>query len=100
LRKDLPTTIPVAINQRAWERVIAPLFDRDQVVEQRLVRLESGTISFLNNELREWDEKSQHFDPEEALVGSIRLPRPVKRRGTYLADDEFGLFVTDMRAGR
>lgn len=97
MRKGLPTTISVAVNQEAWERVIAPLFRSDQLVEQSLVRLGSNTINFLNNELRVWDEESAQYDPKNTK--RRRLPRPANRRSVYLADDEFGLFVTDMREG-
>jgi inositol-pentakisphosphate 2-kinase len=89
LRKNLPTTLPVATSQDAWERVIAPLFPHDQIVQQSLVRLGSRVIDDLNDKLRHWEQHpadNQH-------------PRPSRRQGTYLADDEFGLLITDMSAG-
>jgi hypothetical protein len=89
LRKKLPTTLPIATSQEAWERVIAPLFPPDQIVQQSFVRLGPRVIDDLNDELRQWEQHpadSQH-------------PRPSRRQGTYLADDEFGLLITDMSAG-
>jgi len=47
----------------------------------------------LNKELQHWDEESARYDPTKYM----RLPRAAKRRGVYLADDEFGLMVRDMR---
>lgn len=89
LRKGLSTTLPVSVTQEAWERVIAPLFLPTEIVQQSLVRLESRVIHDLNTKLQHWEQ-----DPADA-----QNPRPSIRRGIYLADDEFGLLVTDMTAG-
>jgi hypothetical protein len=89
VRKDLPTTLPVAIAQAKWEKLVSPLFSPSQVVEQSLVDLRYGNIiATLNQELREY----------EAGAGSraSRPSRPINRQGTYLADDDYGLLVTDM----
>lgn len=89
LRKDLSTTLSVSVTQEAWERVIAPLFLPSEIVQQSLVRLESRVIHDLNTKLQHWEQ-----DPAED-----QNPRPIRRRGIYLANDEFGLLVTDMTAG-
>jgi inositol-pentakisphosphate 2-kinase len=84
VRKDLPTTLPCAVSQENWLKLIAPLLSPDQVVEQSLVQLNhGGIISKLNTNL-------------QALENGSNALRPVKRRGTYLANDEYGLLVTDM----
>jgi inositol-pentakisphosphate 2-kinase len=95
LRKDLPTTAPCAVAQDAWERVIAPLFFEDELVCQSLVQLRPGkVIQRLNEELQGWER-------DYPLKGSLRSldPRPTKRQGIYLADDEHGLLITDMTPG-
>lgn len=89
LRKELPTTLPVSVTQQAWERVIAPLFLPSEIVQQSLVRLEPRVIRDLNTKLRQWEQ-----DP-----ANVKHSRSISRRGIYLADDEFGLLVTDMTAG-
>ena len=96
LRKDLPTTLPVAISQEAWERVIKPLFAPDQIVQQELVRLRPArVIETLNEELRQREEKNQ----ETSSLAAAGYLRPTKREGIYLADDEFGLVITNMTPG-
>jgi inositol-pentakisphosphate 2-kinase len=88
VRKNLPTTLPCAVSQENWLKLIAPLFSPDQVVEQSLVQLTPGDIiPKLNSELRTLETESN-------------ILRSAKRRGTYLADDEYGLLVTDMTPGR
>ncbi|KAI6246721.1 Inositol-pentakisphosphate 2-kinase [Erysiphe necator] len=88
LRKNLPTTCQVCISHSHWLNHIAPLFCPDEIVQQSLVAIKSsGIISCLNAELREWEQSAQRLGIKE---------RPENRRGTYLADEEFGLLVTDM----
>jgi hypothetical protein len=89
LRKDLPTTLPVARSQEAWVRVIEPLFLPDQVVRQSLVRLGPHLIDRMKKRLVHWENHPTEY----------KNPRPFRRRGVYLADDEFGLLITDMSAG-
>ncbi|TVY32354.1 Inositol-pentakisphosphate 2-kinase, partial [Lachnellula occidentalis] len=85
LRKNLPTTFPVAIAQAKWEQLVAPLFSPDQIVKQTLVDLRPGNfIASLNQELRH---------NEAAADTSFR---PANRLGIYLAGDDHGLLVTDM----
>lgn len=91
LRKDLPTTLAVAIAQDQWERWVKPLFKDDQIVHQQLIRLGPGkVIERLNEELQIKDAQTS-----APIPGKISL-RPIKRRGVYLANDEHGLLVTDM----
>lgn len=85
LRKNLPTTFPVAIAQEKWEQLVAPLFSPDQIVEQSLVDIRAGKfIASLNQELR------------NNKAGADGSSRPTNRLGIYLADDDYGLLVTDM----
>ena len=96
LRKNLPTTLPCAVSQKNWLRLVVPLFSPDQLVQQCLVQLgPSHAIAKLNNELRGWELY------EYPIKGSLRSvdPRPTKRHGIYLAEDEHGLLVTDMTPG-
>ncbi len=79
VRKDLPTTLPCAISQAGFIHLIRPEFEEHQLVNQILVKLwPAGIIERLNAELR------------------ATIPRPVARQGTYLAEDEYGLLITDM----
>jgi inositol-pentakisphosphate 2-kinase len=89
LRKGLPTTLPVSVTQEAWERVIAPLFPPSEIVQQSLVRLEPRVIQNLNTKLQHWERNP----------ADIQHLRSSRRRGIYLANDEFGLLVTDMTTG-
>ncbi|TVY30740.1 Inositol-pentakisphosphate 2-kinase, partial [Lachnellula hyalina] len=85
LRKNLSTTFPVAIAQAKWEHLVAPLFSPDQIVEQSLVDLRPGKfITRLNQKLRDTES------------GADSSSRPTNRLGIYLADDDYGLLVTDM----
>ncbi|KAF4618386.1 hypothetical protein G7Y89_g14918 [Cudoniella acicularis] len=96
LRKDLPTTAPCAVAQENWLRLVAPLFDADQLVQQSLVQIRTANvIEKLNKELNGWEHNKY------PLRGSLRSvdPRPTQRHGIYLADDEHGLLVTDMTPG-
>ncbi|PMD40870.1 hypothetical protein L207DRAFT_346892 [Hyaloscypha variabilis F] len=88
LRKQLPTTLPVARSQEGWKRVIAPFFRPDQLVHQSLIRLGPHLIDDLNESLVDWEHRP----------AANRQSRPSRRKGTYLAADEFGLLITDMSA--
>ncbi|RKF58037.1 Inositol-pentakisphosphate 2-kinase [Erysiphe neolycopersici] len=88
LRKNLPTTCQVCVSHSHWLNHIAPLFCPDEIVQQSLVAIKaSGIISCLNAELQEWEQSANRIEIKE---------RSENRRGTYLADEEFGLLVTDM----
>ncbi len=98
LRKNLPTTAPCATAQDSWLRAIAPLFHKDQVVDQCLVQLRpASAIKVLNEQLEEW-EQEDHLTKGSfpSLQGRLRPP---KRHGIYLADDDYGLLVEDMSPG-
>lgn len=80
LRKATGTTRPVAESQALWEQHIKPLFSEGQVVQQSLVDLRPSQIIQKLNKCLQGNE-------------SFRDP---KRRGIFLADDDYGLLVTDM----
>jgi len=66
------------------------MFPADQLVQQTLVELRPGNIiAQLNRELRIWDSPTKGRSPSAN-------PRPPKRKGVYLADDEHGLLIQDM----
>ncbi len=70
-----------------------PLFRDDQIVHQQLVQIgPGGVIEKLNEELHLREAK-------HATMGGNSDPRPVKRQGVYLANDEHGLLITDMTPG-
>jgi hypothetical protein len=92
-RKNLTTTVPCAVAQANWERLIKPLFPEEQLVDQSLVEVRPGkVIAKLSEELRGWEIYTY------PTKGSLRSsdPRPTKRQGIYLADDDHGLLITDM----
>ena len=92
-RKNLPTTAPCVVAQANWERLIKPLFPENQLVDQTLIELKPGKIiAKLNEELRGWELY------DYPMEGSLRStdPRPTKRQGIYLADDDHALLITDM----
>jgi inositol-pentakisphosphate 2-kinase len=92
-RKNLPTTAPCAVAQANWERLIKPLFPEHQLVDQTLVELKPGKIiAKLNEELRGWE---LYDYPTKGSLWPAD-PRPTKRQGTYLADDDHALLITDM----
>lgn len=91
LRKDLPTTAPCRVAQDSWERLIKPLLHPNEYVDQMLIRLEPGIIDSLNTELQQWEDAGKTRDTD--------APRLKKRWGDYLANDEYGLLVTDMTPG-
>ncbi|PBP18794.1 inositol-pentakisphosphate 2-kinase [Diplocarpon rosae] len=96
LRKNLATTVPCAVAQEAWTRLIFPLFSSHQLVMQSLVEVRTGNIvSRLNQSLEQWEHST-------ALMKGLDQSgsaRPLKRRGVYLADDDHGLLVTNMSPG-
>ncbi|CAL3968432.1 unnamed protein product [Diplocarpon coronariae] len=93
LRKNLATTLPCAVAQEAWTRLVLPLFPPHQLVMQSLVEVRTGNIvSRLNKSLEQWEYSCAIIDGPHPS-GSAR---PFKRRGVYLADDDHGLLVTDM----
>ena len=68
--------------------MIRPLFNPDDIVNQIVVKLDgNNVVQRLNKELQEWER-----NPDSQALG----PRLAKRKGTYLADDCYGLLVTDM----
>ncbi|KAK2625407.1 hypothetical protein QTJ16_004719 [Diplocarpon rosae] len=96
LRKNLATTLPCAVAQEAWARLILPLFPSHQLVMQSLVEVRTGNIvSRLNQSLEQWEHST-------ALMKGLDQSgsaRPLRRRGVYLADDDHGLLVTNMSPG-
>lgn len=93
VRKELSTTAPCAISHAAWLRLIAPLFHPDQIIAQALIKLQpSGIVARLNAELRHWEQ-----NPHPMKCSSRSLDRrPKARQGVYIANDDYGLLVTDM----
>lgn len=97
LRKDLPTTVPAEVSHSQWLRLIAPMFSHKHLVDQQLVELKaSGIVVQMNEELKRREQASASND---ALKGNQTL-RPTKRKGVYLADDNYGLLVSDMTSGK
>ena len=92
-RKNLPTTTPCVVAQANWERLIKPLFPEHQLVDQTLVKLKPGKIiAKLNEELRGWE--LHDYSTKGSLWSND--PRPTKRQGVYLADEDHALLITDM----
>ncbi|RDW65540.1 hypothetical protein BP5796_10232 [Coleophoma crateriformis] len=93
LRKNLPTTIPADVSHRQWLQLIAPMFPPEHLVHQQLVHLKpSGIVKQMNEDLKRRDQASAINGP----LKSKQPLRPAKRRGVYLADDNYGLLVSDM----
>ncbi|RFU31099.1 hypothetical protein B7463_g5262, partial [Scytalidium lignicola] len=89
LRKDISTTFPVRKSHENWKKYILPLFSPSEVVEQTLIFLRpSNIIANLNDDLH----------ANETANSGQDCVRPARRRGVFLADDEFGLLITDMTA--
>ncbi|CAD6504823.1 BgTH12-00326 [Blumeria graminis f. sp. triticale] len=87
LRKDLTTTNPVRLSQSNWLQFIAPLFHPSELVQQSLVSIKSsGIVQRLNKELLE----------SERLTPNLYNHRAKIRHGVYLADEDYGLLVTNM----
>ncbi|OJJ44115.1 hypothetical protein ASPZODRAFT_72466 [Penicilliopsis zonata CBS 506.65] len=82
LRKETTSAIPYRDTSRSFDRVIRPLFEPDELVDQELVRLPAGLVLRCNEHLRVAEREHQ---------------RPKKRHGVYLsATEPFGLLITDM----
>lgn len=97
LRKNLATTLPCAVSQKNWLRLIVPMFGAEQLVDQCLVQLRPArVIERLNKELLD-SQKSKH--PSKGPLPAADA-RPIKRHGIFLADDDHGLLVTDMTPGK
>ncbi|KAH8805545.1 inositol-pentakisphosphate 2-kinase [Xylogone sp. PMI_703] len=89
LRKDIATTAPVQKSHDNWRKCLLPLFSPSEVVEQTLISVKSSNIvAEVNQDLREC----------ESIDSGRECVRPVRRRGVFLADDDFGLLITDMTA--
>lgn len=89
VRKAVQTTVVCETAQMDWQICIKPLFEENQIVDQRLIDLRQGNvIQRLNAELKARELDTINDPPK----------RPTKRRNIYLADDIHGLLVTDMRA--
>lgn len=98
LRKSLATAPTCFTSQAAYLRLIAPLFDRSQLVEQTLVKVNPTTlIQRLNFELQVREKNPDKMGPYKG--GPDSKGRYAKRHGTYLAEDGYGLLITDMTPG-
>lgn len=64
-----------------WLTLIQPGFTDDEVVHQQLVKIKLSRFASLNEELRTMEANGT---------------RNAKRAGVYLADEYFGLIITDM----
>ncbi|PQE23497.1 inositol-pentakisphosphate 2-kinase protein [Rutstroemia sp. NJR-2017a BVV2] len=95
LRKDLPTTAPTEVSHHNWLRLFYPLFKPEELVEQQLVTLNSKSLikalnrNLLHNKLS-YSTVTANPSPERDFL------RGQSRSGTYLAEDEYGLLITDM----
>ncbi|PQE16482.1 inositol-pentakisphosphate 2-kinase protein [Rutstroemia sp. NJR-2017a BBW] len=95
LRKDLPTTAPTEVSHHNWLRLFYPLFQPSELVEQQLVTLNSKSLikalnrNLLQNKLS-YSTVTANPSPERDFL------RGQSRFGTYLADDDYGLLITDM----
>lgn len=76
--------------------MIKPLLPAHQLVDQALVKLRPGVIAELNQKLQDWEFFGCSMEGSLDFTNS----RPHKRQGTYLADDEHALLVTDMTASK
>ncbi|PLB35733.1 inositol-pentakisphosphate 2-kinase [Aspergillus candidus] len=82
LRKDTPSGVPYQEISRNFDRNIRPLFKSEELVDQELIRLPLGLVSWCNEQLR---------------LAEVNGRRPKRRHGVYLSLNEpFGLLVTDM----
>jgi inositol-pentakisphosphate 2-kinase len=97
VRKDLPTTLPCAVSHAAWLRIIAPIFCPDQLVQQSLIELRpAALLKRLNAELRHWEQNPRPINRSSSSPAC----RPMSRQGVYLANDDYGLLVTDMTCSK
>lgn len=82
LRKDLPSTVPMADSQRHFEKMIQPLFPNESTVEATLFHPSPDLLKDCNAQLRRMEKDGS---------------RPSKRHGVYLVEDEkHGCLITDM----
>ncbi|EYE99925.1 inositol-pentakisphosphate 2-kinase [Aspergillus ruber CBS 135680] len=82
LRKDTKSSISYQEISRNFDRIIRPLFQSEEVVDQTLVQLPRGLVQQCNERLR---------------AAELNGTRPHRRCGVYLSLNEpFGLLVTDM----
>ena len=82
LRKDLPSTAPMLDSQRHFENMIKPLFPIENLLEATLFKISQDLLRDCNSKLRRIEGNGV---------------RPLKRHGTYLAEDEkHGCLITDM----
>ena len=82
LRKDLPTTAPMADSHRHFENMIKPLFRDENLVGARLFQLSPQLLRRCNATLRDMENHGT---------------RPSKRHKIYLAEDEqHGCLIMDM----
>lgn len=94
LRKDLPHIVDTETAHSGFVSLIHPLFSDKNIIHQRLVAFNchDGWIGRLNEELRRSESGNLKELPAQYPA------RPTKRRGVYLADDRYGLLITDMTA--
>ncbi|KAI9741062.1 MAG: Inositol-pentakisphosphate 2-kinase [Cirrosporium novae-zelandiae] len=82
LRKMIPSTIPPEVCFARFEEYIKPLFPKEDLVEQELVRLPPHLTSSCNSLLQIMEKTGK---------------RKEKRHNVYhFENDEFGLLITDM----
>lgn len=78
-----------------WRKHIAPLFARDQILDQSLCDLRPGNFIKRLNQALNLQRKSSG-GPQSPIGGN---EQPLTRHGTSLANDDYGLLVTDMTPG-
>ncbi|KAL6234499.1 hypothetical protein BDW75DRAFT_251402 [Aspergillus navahoensis] len=82
LRKDTPAGVSYQEIARNFDKVVRPLFNPEELVDQELVYLPKGLSQQCNEQLR---------------AAELTGKRPKQRQGVYLSVTEpFGLLVTDM----
>ncbi|OAX80530.1 hypothetical protein ACJ72_05131 [Emergomyces africanus] len=82
LRKHIDSGTPYLDTVNNFDKYVRPMFDDHELVDQELVRLPKGFITYCNEQLR---------------ADESRNLRPIGRRGVYLCVKEpFGLMITDM----
>ncbi|PGH02504.1 hypothetical protein AJ79_07617 [Helicocarpus griseus UAMH5409] len=82
LRKRIDSGTPYQETVENFDTYIRPMFRHDELVDQELVSLPKGFITYCNEQLR---------------VDEARSLRPKDRIGVYLSTKEpFGLLITDM----
>ncbi|KAI9931241.1 hypothetical protein ASPWEDRAFT_166812 [Aspergillus wentii DTO 134E9] len=82
LRKDSKTGISYQEIVQNFDKIIRPLFNPEELVDQTLVTLPNGLVQRCNEQLH---------------AAEVNGRRPKKRRGVYLSTNEpYGLLITDM----